>query len=152
MATLRFALNRRAITPGNEISSATHFGLPYHFPKLRPTASAGVTTPSAQRTPGQDYPTSRLGPAGHSRFLATRWARDPPRAAAAGARRDARAAPGPAASGDRVRTRGLVSRRSPGGPTRPQVRPAPRRAVEAAAEAAAPQPRPPAGTASGPAR
>lgn len=96
--------NRRAITPGNGTSSAAHFRLPYHFLKSRPIASAGCATPRP-RTPGHGYPASRVGPAGHSCLPATRRPRGrvtpPPRAAAAGGRRDARAASRPVASGPR---------------------------------------------------
>lgn len=61
MAPLRFLLNRRAITPGSEISSATHFGLPHPSPKsLRWRAQD-----PGDRTLAR-FPASRLGPAGHS--------------------------------------------------------------------------------------
>lgn len=130
MATFRFAFNCGTTAPGNEISSATHLGQPYHFLKFCPTASAGCTTPRRPRTPRHGYPASCLGPGSHSHFSATKWARGraiqlPPRAAATGTRRDTRAAPGPVASGDRVRARGWVTGLIPGGSRRPQVRPAP---------------------------
>lgn len=110
--------NRRAVTPGNEISSATHFGLPYHFLKLCPTASAGCTTPGDR---GPRTPLPRLPPrAWWSLALLGHEvgppACDPPRAAATGARRDSRAAPGPVASGDRAWAREALTRRTPGGP------------------------------------
>lgn len=111
MATFRLAFNRGALTPGNEISSAIHFGLPYHFLKLCPTASTGSTTPR-DRWPRARLP--RLPPrAWWSLALLSHEvgppARDPPWAAATGARRDSRAAPGPVASGDAAWARGALT-------------------------------------------
>lgn len=82
------------------------------------------------------------GLGGHSRLTATRWARGraipPPRAAATGARRDTRAAPGPVGSGEAVRAQGWVNSTDPrlpeappgkarasGGPRRRRPRPRP---------------------------
>ena len=112
-----------ATAPGHEISSAIHFAQPYRFRKLCPTASAGCTTPRGPRTPRHGYPACRLGPGGHSRLTATRWARGraipPTRAAATGARQDTRAAPGPVGSGDGVRAQGWVNSIDPRLPEAP---------------------------------
>lgn len=73
IATFRLPRNRGAITPGNEISSATHSWLQYHFLKLCPTVGVGCSSPRRRRTPGHSYPASGLEVTW--RFSATRWAR-----------------------------------------------------------------------------
>ncbi|KAM9613126.1 uncharacterized protein ACIGJ3_020959 [Trichechus inunguis] len=79
------------------------------------------------RTQGTAAPTCRsLALLGHEAGPAgTQRARALPRAAATGARWDARAAPGPGAAVDPAQAQGLVTRKTLGDLRRPQVRPAP---------------------------
>lgn len=125
MATFRFAFNRRASEPGNEISSATHFGRPYRFLKLCRTASTGYATP---RRPG---PLGTVTPPPASGLEVTRAFR--PRGGPAipsallqralgGTRGRHR---GPVTSGDRVGAQGWVIKQTLGSTRRLQVRPAP---------------------------
>lgn len=123
IATFRLPRNRGAITPGNEISSATHSWLQYHFLKLCPTVGVGCSSPRRRRTPGHSYPASRLRPGGHLALLGHEVgprAREPLPATATGARPDARAAPGPVAPWDCVWARASVTTRTRGGPRRAQ--------------------------------